>query len=384
MLVLLASLTFVDIDLYEVLLKEASQSQSTNKDATEANAAVLMGPARLINHSPNHPKLSAMDIENIQNSCFVAISNIPLSLSPPSLRETLNRNQLDQGCLKGLEDFPNILRMLCELMDDDVEFITFPQAVWTFQTQAITWSRLEKRVFSAIAIILTDFWVLFQRRDFNRTHERTFWAEYVTPVFKHFCINANSREKRLIFSWCESMMMSHKKSQVIPGVWNNTTEKLFSDGVGRKDGFEVIIMESSGPYSTENIDHSVEDTSKLITLTTDSLRNEILQYQDASIETAKLLSAFGIQCICDKITLIKTSLFGPTRWQVVELRSAIIPVTWDSRMNLMSVFELLAVLQNEYDLQKDVLKKLRKKNNFLDPVPYKDKIRNNFENANVL
>ncbi|KAG2191728.1 hypothetical protein INT47_004167 [Mucor saturninus] len=115
------------------------------------------------------------------------------------------------------------------------------------------------------------------------------------------------------------MMMSHKKSQVIPGVWNNTTEKLFSDGVGRKDGFEVIIMESSGPYSTENIDHSVEDISKLVTLTTDSLRNEILQYQDASIETAKRLSAFGIQCICDKITLIKTSLFGPTKWQVVEL-----------------------------------------------------------------
>ncbi|KAI9355768.1 hypothetical protein BD770DRAFT_411541 [Pilaira anomala] len=71
--------------------------------------------------------------------------------------------------------------------------------------------------------------------------------------------------------------------QVIPGVWNNTTEKLFSDGLGRKDGFEVIIMESSGPYSTENIDHSVEDTSKLIILTTNSLRNEILQYQETRI-----------------------------------------------------------------------------------------------------
>lgn len=64
------------------------------------------------------------------------------------------------------------------------------------------------------------------------------------------------------------MMLSHNKSQIIPGVWNNTTEKLFSDGVGRKDGFEVIVMESSGPYSVEYVEHSIEDTWKLIILTT--------------------------------------------------------------------------------------------------------------------
>ncbi|CAO3700431.1 unnamed protein product [Rhizopus stolonifer] len=319
----------------------ASQSQSTNKEATETNDTELMGPTRLINHSPNQPKLSTMHIESIRNSCFIAISNMPLSLTPPSLREALNSNRDDQKCLKGLGNFPNVLKILRQLMGDDVEFEKFPQKLWNFQTEAITWSPLENRFFSSIAIILTDFWGLFQRLNFNKIHERTFWAEYVIPLFKHFCI----MNEGFIFSWCESMMLSHNKSQVIPGVWNNTAEKLFSDGVGRKDGFEVIIMESSGPYSIEHIDHSVEDTWKLIILTTNSLRNEILKYQDASIETAKGLTAFGIQCICDKITLIKTSLFGPTKWQVVELRSATIPVTWDSRMDLMSVFELLAILQ---------------------------------------
>lgn len=86
---------------------------------------------------------------------------------------------------------------------------------------------------------------------------------------------------------CESLVLSHGKSQIIPGVWNNTTEKLFADGVGRQDGFEIVIMESSGPFLTENIEHSVDDTWKLITMTTNSLRNKILKYQDASIETAK-------------------------------------------------------------------------------------------------
>ncbi|RCH95699.1 hypothetical protein CU097_014347 [Rhizopus azygosporus] len=116
---------------------------------------------------------------------------------------------------------------------------------------------------------------------------------------------------------------------MIPGVWNNTTERLFADGVGCGDGFEVIIMESSGPLFTEDIDHFIEDTWKLITMTTNSLRNEILEYQDASIEAVKGLAVFRIQYICGKIT------------------SATIPVTWDSRTGMMSVFELLTTLQNE-------------------------------------
>ncbi|KAG1140090.1 hypothetical protein G6F38_009377 [Rhizopus arrhizus] len=104
----------------------ASQSQSTNKEATETNDTELMGPTRLINHSPNQPKLSTMHIENIRNSCFIAISNMPLYLTPPSLREALNSNRADQKCLKGLGNFPNILRILRQLMGDDVEFENFP------------------------------------------------------------------------------------------------------------------------------------------------------------------------------------------------------------------------------------------------------------------
>ncbi|KAG1204129.1 hypothetical protein G6F70_000785 [Rhizopus microsporus] len=109
------------------------------------------------------------------------------------------------------------------------------------------------------------------------------------------------------------MMLSYSKSQMIPGVWNNTTERLFADGVGCGDGFEVIIMESSGPLFTEDIDHFIEDTWKLITMTTNSLRNEILEYQDASIEAVKGLAVFRIQYICGKITLIKSSLRNPTK-----------------------------------------------------------------------
>ncbi|KAI9032749.1 hypothetical protein CLU79DRAFT_802028 [Phycomyces nitens] len=293
----------------------AGPSQSANMDSPDASETELMGRSRLINHTPNLPKKVLY--------CYIAISDMPLSLVPLYLRDALNNNRVDQKALQGLGRFPNVLNLLKDLMTGDVEFKDFPLALF----------------FSTIAIILVDFWGLFQRVDFNKSHERTFWTEYIVPIFKHFCI----MNKGFIFS-----------CQIIPGVWNSTTERLFVDGVGRKDGFEVLIMESSGPFSTEYSDHSLEDTWKLMTMTTNSL----------------------LQCICDKITLTKCSLFSPTKWQVVELRSATTPVTWDARANMISVFELLAKLQNEYDSQKDVLKKLHH-------VEEKDTVRYKFENTDI-
>ena len=73
---------------------------------------------------------------------------MPLYLTPPSLREALNSNRADQKCLKGLGNFPNVLRILRQLMGDDVEFENFPQKLWNFQTEAITWSSLENKFFS--------------------------------------------------------------------------------------------------------------------------------------------------------------------------------------------------------------------------------------------
>ncbi|KAI9005467.1 hypothetical protein CLU79DRAFT_806723 [Phycomyces nitens] len=364
-----STLREIDSEHYKAKNASKDETMAANNDYEE-----LMGPARALNHSQNQPKLSTTYFESVQKRCFIAISSVSPFLIPDFLREVLDTNRTDQKALKGLNTFPNVLHILKQVMDDDVEYATFPQFLWEYQ---ILW---KLPFFSTIAIIMTDFWGLFKRTAFNRDHERTFWVEYVVPIFKHFSIMNNE----VIFSWCESMVLSHSNSQMVPGVWNNTPEKLFADGLGRKDGFEIIIMESSRPYSVENIDHSMGDTWKLITMTTNSLRTEILKYQDASIETVKGLSVFGIQCIRDKITLIKTSLCTPTKWQVVELRSATIPVTWDSRANMVLVFELLSTLQNEYDTQKKVLKRLQRENSFLNPIDEKDRVRYQFENSDLL
>lgn len=52
-------------------------------------------------------------------------------------------------------------------------------------------------------------------------------------------------------------------------------------------------MESSGSYAAERVDHTMEDTWKLIILTTDSLRTELINYQDGRFDTVKELAIYG-------------------------------------------------------------------------------------------
>ncbi|KAI9344459.1 hypothetical protein BD770DRAFT_397580 [Pilaira anomala] len=341
----------------------------------------LMGPpARDINHEASLPKLTLAQVKAISKTCHLALSSMPLYQVPALLREALSNHVSDQQALRSLNKYQELLRILKKLLDDDVDEPTFPCTLWSFQAEARTWVEAERMLFSVVGIIMTDFWGLFKRHSFVQDHERTFWVEYIVPIFKHFSII----NKEVLFSWCESVVSSHTHSQAIPGVWSNLSEKLFSDGVARTSGAEVIIMESSGSYSRENVEHSLGDTSKLVTLMTNSLRSEILRYQNASISTIANLAVFGVQCICDKITLMKTSLFDANKWQVVELRSATIPVTWDSKVDLLQVFELLATLQQEYDHRKDVLRKLRREMNNFDQVEAKDTVRSKFSNSNLL
>ncbi|KAG1050231.1 hypothetical protein G6F43_007479 [Rhizopus delemar] len=92
---------------YEI--NDADQNELANKEAAKADGSEFMGPARLINHSPNQPKLSTIHIENVQNNCFIAISSMPLFLMPPFLRKVLNNNYADQKALKSPENFPDAL-----------------------------------------------------------------------------------------------------------------------------------------------------------------------------------------------------------------------------------------------------------------------------------
>ena len=120
-----------------------------------------------------------------------------------------------------------------------------------------------------------------------------------------------------------------------PGVWNNATNKLYADGLGRAANVDRAIMESSSGYAFEKVEHTMDDTLKLVMMTTDSLRTELLKYQDAKCETAKELAIYGVQCVRSTLTLLKATLCDQSAWQALERRSAQLPTNWSNRCEFM-------------------------------------------------
>lgn len=73
-------------------------------------------------------------------------------------------------------------------------------------------------------------------------------------------------------------------------------------------------------------------------------RGHMKTNQDGRLDPAKHLAVYGVQCIKGTITLLKTTIHNEHSWEVMELRSAQIPVNWENRYEFMKVFELLSTL----------------------------------------
>lgn len=72
---------------------------------------------------------------------------------------------------------------------------------------------------------------------------------------------------------------------------------------------------------------------------------DLVKYQDGIYDTGKELAAYGVQCIKDRATLLKTTIYDCSSWQVVALQSAQIPTTeWSNRFGFMKAFKLVLTL----------------------------------------
>lgn len=145
---------------------------------------------------------------------------------------------------------------------------------------------------------------------------------------------------------CEDFAQSNQENQRDPGIWLNSKNNIFSDGIGRTNiQQEKIFMESSSSFQLEDFEHSIGDTYKLVESMSSSLHTMLRRKQDCKFSSVLNLAVYGIQCIKSKLTLMKTTLDPHSdRLQVVELRSAIIPTAWAQRTGMIRVFELLVCL----------------------------------------
>ncbi|CAO3658025.1 unnamed protein product [Umbelopsis ramanniana] len=87
------------------------------------------------------------------------------------------------------------------------------------------------------------------------------------------------------------------------------------------------------------------------------------------------IAIYGIQCIRATITLLKTFLHGDQSWEVVDLRTAKILISLDTRVAFVRVLEHLCDLDVEKIDQKMVRERLQKEAiGFTEPFDGKDTV----------
>lgn len=126
--------------------------------------------------------------------------------------------------------------------------------------------------------------------------------------------------------------------------WKSPTTRLV-DGIGiDSDGFERIIFECSGGFISEKPEHALEDTIKQTQSCVSVLKSDAFHHLDASFETFQKRRILGIHIIKSKMTLIETRINQNKRWEILELCSASIPLTWRNRFDWLKVYELVTTM----------------------------------------
>ncbi|KAG1169978.1 hypothetical protein G6F35_017261 [Rhizopus arrhizus] len=128
-------------------------------------------------------------------------------------------------------------------------------------------------------------------------------------------------------------------------------------------------MEGSSRYiDKENVQHSQDDTIKIIHASLELLDSLIRRHLSASFSSLCLIKSFSVQCVCTSITLSTTSLDpeDPGAYIHTHVRSADIPLNYDSRASWTAIFELLAYLFTCLKEQKLVLETVTKESTVVE------------------
>ncbi|KAI8639055.1 hypothetical protein BD408DRAFT_435511 [Parasitella parasitica] len=183
---------------------------------------------------------------------------------------------------------------------------------------------------------------------YNQNDERTAYCELFIPIFKAF----GNTTKKLNYVWCEKKV---KDSDYVWLVSNNFVKdkgclKLL-DGIGRLVDKELnyILIESSGFNKSNALSHSLNDTLKNMKSGSDNLKCFVSNYKKASFIRYKIKSA--------------------SQWQVVECRSACIPLSFSGIIHYTKVFELFAFLLSDMAEQDKIFHQLEMESLGLIEVP---------------
>ncbi|KAG1142502.1 hypothetical protein G6F37_008732 [Rhizopus arrhizus] len=314
-------------------------------------------------YTPEKPRLTLDIINKLEPPCHLVLSCIVLSKIPAPLLNLYQQHRNDQFNLKCLRDEPalhaNMIKIL-DVEDKDNNRVNFAFELWKCEKEARDANEKNLELYKMLGLCLTDFWGICFQDDFRKDHERSFWVERIVPLFK-----------------CEDHVKSNQENQRNPGAWLNSRNNIFSDGISRINiQQEKIFMESSSGFHVEDFGHSFGDAYKIVESMTSSLSIIMRRKQNCKFSSVLNLAVYDIQCIKNRLTLIKTTLDPHSdRFQIVKLRSASIPTIWSQRTGMIKVFELLVCLYNELKEQRLLEDSLLRQQNQIIPVDASESLR---------
>ncbi|KAL9540857.1 hypothetical protein MBANPS3_009446 [Mucor bainieri] len=303
--------------------------------------------------SPDKPKIQHIDREAIKDFCDIAMEFL-VHTDKYENEEAIEEYKSyadDQDRLLSFESFPGVKEFISTALKTDKENLV--QELWNNDTR-LKATGSARTLMDIISYTLTDF-SSNCKQPIQRTnnHERTPFVKYIVPMFKYF-----SQETNLIeFAWCEKGLETYGMAALESNdfVLNHCSKK-YADALGKNtmtDNEEFFIESSSG-FDKENVNHSLDDTLKLLAECSNALLHIIKHNKKASIDTISRKCVFGIQVIKQTLTLTKVSLSKSGKWKLVEVRSACAPTSWELRSHWNPLFELLATMYHELLQQREL------------------------------
>lgn len=117
----------------------------------------------------------------------------------------------------------------------------------------------------------------------------------------------------------------------------------YATSVGLLDDERVIVEVSSGAL-TENIQHTLGDSLKLLESLTCIIVLKASKFSNAKFTTLQRYKAIGIHVIKRTITMSVLAINDDKKFVLEERRAANVPIHYQERYEWLSVFELLAHL----------------------------------------
>ncbi|GAB5587993.1 hypothetical protein Unana1_02893 [Umbelopsis nana] len=127
-------------------------------------------------HSPNKPKMTDQQQQQLSSLVDVVIGNTPNVKISEDLLEETTRIRKDQLCNKNLTFLINVL---------NESFESFVTKIWSFDPPEAT-PTTEKQFIQAMKYTLTDFHSKASLDTFGAAHERTFFIHHIVPPFTYF------------------------------------------------------------------------------------------------------------------------------------------------------------------------------------------------------